>query len=70
MAISLFIDRISGGVATLIYGEGEFSATLPARALPKGEREGDWLRATFEPDPDKSERMRREIDSLMDELER
>jgi hypothetical protein len=70
MAISLFIDRISSGIATLIYDEGEFCATLPTSALPDGALEGDWLRATFEIDPGKKERMRREIDSLMDELER
>ena len=70
MEISLFVDRISDGVATLVYGEGEFSAGVPLCVLPRGTREGDYVRASFAPDSEKKNRMRDEIDSLMDELEK
>jgi hypothetical protein len=70
MAIYLFIDRISDGIATLLYEEGRFSAALPARALPVGAREGDWLTVSFGIDRDKKSEVKKEIDSLMDELEK
>jgi len=40
MGISLFVDRISDGVATLIYGGGEFTAAVPVCVLPRGVKEG------------------------------
>ena len=67
--IHFFVDRITGGIATLLYEGGDFTATLPTWALPAGTREGDWLRASFETDEDKKNGIMREIDSLMDELE-
>ena len=70
MEISLFVDRISDGVATLVYGEGEFTADVPLRVLPRGTKEGDYIRASFTPDADTKKRAMDEIDSLMDELEK
>ena len=64
--IHFFVDRITGGIATLLYEGGDFTATLPTRALPEGTREGDWLRASLETDEDKKTEVTREIDSLMD----
>jgi hypothetical protein len=68
MGVLFFVDRISGGIATLLYEEGKFSATLPLRALPEGVREGDWLRVSFETDHAKKSLARSDIDSLMEEL--
>ena len=70
MDISLFVDRISEGVATLVYGGGEYTADVPVCVLPRGTREGDYIRVSFAPDPEKKKRLKDEIDSLMDELEK
>jgi len=69
MGISLFVDRISEGVATLVYGDAEFTANVPSCVLPRGAREGDYIRASFALDADKKKRLTDRIDSLMDELE-
>jgi hypothetical protein len=66
--ILFFVDRMTEGVATLLYEGGNYTAELPVDALPEGTREGDWLRANFETDEVKKSRMTREIDALMDEL--
>ncbi|MDR2779613.1 MAG: DUF3006 domain-containing protein [Synergistaceae bacterium] len=66
--IHFFVDRITGGIATLLYKGGDFTATLPTEALPDGIREGAWLRTLFETDEGKKSEIAREIDSLMDEL--
>jgi hypothetical protein len=69
VAISCFVDRITGGIATvlLLDGENESAASLPAWAL-RGAREGDWLRLSFEPDPDKKAENAAAVDALMREL--
>jgi len=68
--ISFFVDRIVGGVVTLVYEGGEFTADVPIRVLPPGTIEGDYIRASFVPDREKKNRLKDEIDSLMDELEK
>ena len=55
-----FVDAIEGGHARLLTGGGE-ALTVPVSALPGGTREGDWLRASFEPDPGQKARARSEI---------
>ena len=70
MEISLFVDRISEGVATLVYGDGEFTADVPSCVLPRGTKEGDYIGASFTLDREKKKRAADEIDSLMDELEK
>ena len=40
----LFVDAVEAGRARLVLGDEAF--TVPARLLPKGAREGSWLRWT------------------------
>ena len=70
MGISLFVDRISDGIATLVYGDGEFTADVPLCVLPRGAHEGDYISASFTLDGEKKKRLMKEIDTLMDELEK
>ena len=70
MGFSVFVDRILDDVATLVYGDGEFTADVPRCVLPRDTKEGDYIRASFELDREKKKRVRDEIDSLMDELEK
>ena len=70
MKFSLFVDRILDETATLVYGGGEFTADVPRRFLPRGTKEGDYIRASFALDEEKKNRAKDEIDSLMDELEK
>lgn len=70
MTVSCFVDRITGGIATVLLrdGENEAAASLPAWAL-RGAREGDWLRLSFEPDSGKKAENAAAIDALMRELD-
>jgi hypothetical protein len=70
MGVSLFVDSISGGIARLVYGDGEFTAHAPLCVLPRGTKEGDYIRVSFEPDTEKKKRVTDEIDFLLDELEK
>jgi hypothetical protein len=68
-AVRFFVDRITGGVATLICdGPADGEITLPQRLLPAGTSEGCYLRAFFEIDAEAGDAARREIDALLGEL--
>jgi hypothetical protein len=41
------VDRISEGIAVLLFGEGEYQVNLPVEFLPEGTREGHWLDVEF-----------------------
>ncbi|MDR1020793.1 MAG: DUF3006 domain-containing protein [Synergistaceae bacterium] len=62
-----FVDAISGGFARLLTGDGN-SLTVPLSAIPEGAREGDWLRASFETDPEQKARALGEIEDLYNDL--
>jgi hypothetical protein len=64
----LFVDLIDGGFATLLTDRRDGSVTVPLSALPPGVREGDWLRAAFEPAPERKAEAMDEIEKLYEEL--
>ena len=45
-AVAVFVDAVEDGRARLVLDEDAF--TVPARLLPKGAREGSWIRLTGE----------------------
>lgn len=69
MTFKLFVDRIEGRRAVLIYddhGGGEVS--LPIEMLPVGSSEGRWLDVSLALDDAATARSHDEISSLYDEL--
>lgn len=38
------IDRIEDGIAVILLGEAERQVNVPRKQLPKGAREGHWLK--------------------------
>ena len=60
----LFLDRIEGDVAVLVYGERQLN--VPRALLPADAREGDVLRLTR--DPAATERAKREQGQLRQKL--
>jgi hypothetical protein len=63
----VYVDRIEGDRAVLVLGgEGHETATLPARLLPAGSREGAALSLSIE--PAKDDRTPEQVQNLMDEL--
>jgi hypothetical protein len=63
------VDRISGGVATLLAeGSGEGDVSLPVACLPAGTSEGDYLAASFRIDAERRASAMRDIESLLNDL--
>ncbi len=56
---TVFLDRIEGGIAVLVYDDQSFD--LPAALLPAGAAEGDVLTLTLAPDPQATEAQRRRL---------
>ncbi|MDR1483082.1 MAG: DUF3006 domain-containing protein [Synergistaceae bacterium] len=64
-----FVDRISGGIATLLGdGAAEGEISLPVSCLPPKTSEGDYLALSFEIDAARRESINSYIDLLFDEL--
>jgi hypothetical protein len=67
MTERVFIDRIEGGRAVLLFGEeGRETGSIPARLLPESAREGDALDFTLTPAP--QDTTRQEVQDLFDDL--
>jgi hypothetical protein len=41
------VDRISGGIAVLLFGKAEYQVNVPVELLPEGTTEGVWLDVDF-----------------------
>ena len=50
--LSCFVDRVDGGVAVLLIGDGADTLRVPSTSLPPGVGEGRWLRLRLTPDPE------------------
>lgn len=61
-----YIDRIEGGIAVIIYSDGNFS--LPAGLLPAGAGEGDFLRLELTVDRESREAAGEEVSRLKDRI--
>ncbi|MBI3910792.1 MAG: DUF3006 domain-containing protein [Armatimonadetes bacterium] len=67
----VWVDRIEGDHAVLLVGEGgRWQAIIPAAALPPGTGEGAALWLTLERDEEEERRIRTEVRTLMEDLER
>ena len=65
--MKVFIDRIEGDIAVLLLGdEGSVVVNVPVSWLPKGIKEGFYLKAEFQVDSETTELARAEIQALMD----
>jgi hypothetical protein len=67
--IYFFVDRVESGIAVLLAeppGDGEI--LMRVDALPRGTREGTWLRASLEIDAGRMSEARRDIESLLGDL--
>lgn len=62
------IDRFEGDHAVVLFGDEEIKVDIPRKLLPKGAREGSWLKASFEMDPDGEKRQREKIEAQLQRL--
>ncbi|GAW92763.1 DUF3006 domain-containing protein [Calderihabitans maritimus] len=62
----LVIDRFEGDMAVIEYNGKTFD--LPRSLLPEEAKEGDVLKMSIEIDKEETEKRRKKIEKLMDEL--
>ena len=62
------IDRIEGSTAVVLLGEKEVKIDVPISKLPKGSREGSWLKVNFDLDPEGEKNQREKIANLIEKL--
>jgi len=62
----MVIDRFEGDVAVLEYERKTY--VLPKKLLPSGAKEGDVLEVIIRVNKEETERRKKEINSLMDDV--
>lgn len=62
------IDRFEGDFAVVLFGDEEIKVDIPRQLLPKGAKEGSWLRVSFELDLEKTKAQKEKIKGLLDKL--
>ncbi len=68
--IDACLDRYEGKKAVLLLGDDEKTVVFPAKYLPEGLEEGDWLNITIEYDEAATNAAEDEAASLLAELRR
>ena len=64
------VDRISDGIAVLLFGKEEYQVNLPVEFLPEGTREGHWLDAEFRINEKLTEERYRKNRELLEKIRR
>ncbi|MGB4243951.1 MAG: DUF3006 domain-containing protein [Dethiobacteria bacterium] len=62
------IDCLEGDFAVVLFGDEEIKVDIPRKLLPKGAREGSWLKVNIELDPEGEKRQREKIEGLLKRL--
>lgn len=63
-----FLDSFDGDIARVLIGGKSSLADLPKTCMPRGAREGDWLRVTFELLPEMREQKKKQVKKLLEDL--
>ncbi len=64
------IDRFEGEYAVVFVGAEEVKLDIPRELLPKGVKEGSWLKISFELDPKGTKKQEEKIAVLLDKLKK
>jgi hypothetical protein len=57
------IDRIEGDTAVIFFDSQKID--IPLSALPKGSKEGSWLKVSFKPDPNTEQKQKDKMGRLI-----
>ena len=62
------IDRFESNVAVLLVGDKEVKVDFPKILLPKGSKEGSWLKISIELDQAGTAKQTEKIEGMLDKL--
>ncbi len=66
--MKVVVDRFEGDYAVVLFEEGKISINVPCFLLPKGTKEGSWLKVSFKSAEPETERRRKKIEGLFNRL--
>ena len=66
--MKVVIDRFEGDYAVVLVEDEEIKVDIPKQLLPKGAKEGSWLKLNFELDLEGTEKQKEKISKLLDKL--
>ncbi len=62
------IDRFEGNLAVVLFGDDEVKVNIPKKLLPKGAKEGSWLKVSIALDKEGTKKQEEKIKSKLDKL--
>ena len=62
------IDRFEGSIAVVLFGDDEIKADIPKKLIPKGAKEGSWLKVNIDLDKDRTKKQEEKIKGVLDKL--
>ena len=62
------IDRFEGEYAVVLFGDDEVKVSIPKKILPKGVKEGSWLKISIELDQAGTAKQAEKIEGVLDKL--
>lgn len=68
MRMNAVIDRFEGDYAVILLGEEVHEIVVSIKHLPKGAKEGSWLKITFELDPEGTQKQKEKVEVLLEKL--
>jgi len=66
--VKAVIDRIEGNLAVVLFGDDEVKVNIPKKLLPKGAKEGSWLKVTIDLDKEGTKKQEEKISTKLDKL--
>ena len=64
------IDRFEGDFAIVLFGNEEIKVDIPKELLPKGSKEGSWLKVYFELDLEETKKREDRIKAKLEKLKK
>ncbi len=62
------IDRFEENLAVVLFGDEEIKVDIPKKLLPKGAKEGSWLKVSIDLDKEGTKKQEEKIRSKLDKL--
>ena len=62
------IDRFEGTLGVVLFGDDEVKVNIPKKLLPKGAKEGSWLKVSIDLDIGGTKKQEEKIKSKLEKL--
>lgn len=62
------IDKFEGNLGVVLFGDDEVKVNIPKKLLPKGAKEGSWLKVSIDIDKAGTKKQEEKIKGMLEKL--